>query len=526
MATRIIVASLVCLFSLGCASGPDYERPKVATPENFRQGGPAVEASLANVPWWELFKDEQLHQLITVALTENYDLRIAIERIEEARATYGIAKADFYPAISGNVTGGALNTSDSSLTHTQDNNTATKALFNLGLGFSWELDFFGRIRRASEAEKATLMATEEARRAVAISLVSDVALAYVDLRSLDRRLGIARTTLISRKDQVEFAKTRFEGSVANEVDFRQAQAEQSRIESQVFGYESMVVQRENELSFLLGRNPAAIVRKGGVEDQPVPPEVPAGLPAALLERRPDVRKAEMELWSATARIGEARAMLYPRISLTGNLGLASSELSELVDPSSMAWNLFANLMQPIFEGHKNTSRVEMRESQQRQALYAYQRTLLNALREVEDALVAFKSAGQQRVSLRDRVTAEKKVLELSDLRYKGGVANYLEVLDSQRSLFDAEIAEATAANDHAQSLIRLYKALGGGWPTAPAKKEGEAAKQPKPAAKATPAAKPATAPAPTTAPAAATAPAPTTAPAPAVTPAPTSTPPQ
>ena len=477
MSARWVRASFFCFVVAGCASGPDYERPKMPAPQNFRQGGPAVEASLANVPWWELFKDEQLRTLIKVALHENHDLKIAIERIEEARANFGIAKADFYPAVSANVTTGALNTSDSSLTHTQNGSTDTKALYNVGLGLSWELDFFGRIRRASEAARATMMATEEARRSVAISLVSDVALAYVDLRSLDRRLEIAKTTLVSRKEQVEFSKTRFEGSVANEVDFRQAQAEEARIQTQVYEYEKLVVQRENELSFLLGRNPAAIMRNRSAEDQPIPPDVPVGLPAALLERRPDVRKAEMELWSATARIGEARAMLYPRISLTANYGLASGDLSELVDPASQSWNLFANLMQPIFEGGKNTARVEMRESQQRQSLYAYQRTLLNALREVEDSLVGFHSAGLQRMALGERVTAEKKVLELSTLRYRGGVANYLEVLDSQRSLFDAEIAEASAASEHSKSLIRLYKALGGGWPMPKAEPQNQAPKK-------------------------------------------------
>jgi multidrug efflux system outer membrane protein len=369
---------------------------------------------------------------------------------------------------------GGLNPSNSSLTHTPEGDTGAKQLYNVGLGFSWELDFFGRVRRASEAEKALIMATEEARRATAISLVSDVALAYVDLRSLDRRLEISKTALTSRKENVEYSKVRFQGSVANEVDLRQAEGEQARIQAIVYDYERLVEQRQNEISFLLGKNPQSILRNRSKDDQPIPPDVPAGLPAALLERRPDVKKAEMELWSATARIGEAKAMLYPRISLTGNYGLASDDLGELIDPASQSWNLFASLLQPIFEGGKNTARVEMRESQQRQALYAYQRTLLNALREVEDSLVGLRSAGQQRQALGERVVAGRKVLELSELRYKGGVADYLEVLDAQRSLFDAEIGEAEAASDHMKSLIRLYKALGGGWPMPGAKEEQKA----------------------------------------------------
>ncbi|HEX6767414.1 MAG TPA: efflux transporter outer membrane subunit [Polyangiaceae bacterium] len=475
-----VLALAACLSSAACAAGPDYERPKVASPTSWRTGGPAVEASLANVAWWDLFKDEKLRALIDIALHENKDLKIAVERIEEARANYGIAKADFYPAVNAQLQGGALNTSNSSLVHTPEGQTDTKGLYAASLGFSWELDFFGRIRRASEAQRAMLMATEEARRAVAISLVSDVALAYVDLRSLDRSLDVAKTTLVSRKEQVEFSKVRFEGSVSNEVDYRQAQAEEARIQSQVYEFEKLVSQKENELSFLLGRNPQAIVRDRSTTEQPVPPDVPAGLPAALLERRPDVRRAEMELWSATARIGEARAMLYPRISLTGSYGLASDDLGTLIDPASQSWNLFASLLQPIFEGGKNTARVEMRESQQRQSLYAYERTLLNALREVEDSLVGFHSAGQQRTSLGDRVTAERKVLELSELRYKGGVSNYLEVLDSQRSLFDAEISEIQAVAEHTRSLIRLYKALGGGWPM-PKQANGQAPSRQAPA---------------------------------------------
>lgn len=462
---RFTVALVAASFAVACAAGPDYERPKMAAPKAWRtKDGAAVQASLANVPWWELFKDEQLRTLIKVALVQNHDLKIAIERIEEARASHGIAKADFYPHVNAQAVAGGLNPSNSSLTHTPEGDTGVKPLYNIGLGFSWELDFFGRIRRASEAEKALIMATEEARRATAISLVSDVALAYVDLRSLDRRLEISKSALTSRKENVEYSRVRFEGSVANEVDLRQAEGEQARIQAIVYDYEKLVAQRENELSFLLGKNPESILRNRSAEDQPIPPDVPAGLPAALLDRRPDVKRAEMELWSATARIGEAKAMLYPRISLTGNYGLASDDLSELIDPASQSWNIFASLLQPIFEGGKNTARVEMRESQQRQALYAYQRTLLNALREVEDSLVDLRSTGQQRTSLGERVAAGRKVLELSELRYKGGVADYLEVLDAQRTLFDAEISEATAVSDHMKALIRLYKALGGGWP--------------------------------------------------------------
>jgi multidrug efflux system outer membrane protein len=291
----------------------------------------------------------------------------------------------------------------------------------------------------------------EARRAVAITLVSDVARAYVELRDLDRRLEIALRTLESRREYVGLARDRFEGGVTPELDWRQAEAEFHRVQAFVYEIEKLVVQKENELSLLLGGNPGSVPRGRAVDAQPIPPEVPAGLPAQLLERRPDVREAEQRLVSATARIGEAKAMLYPRISLTGSYGFASTDLSELLDGSSQSWNIFAGLLQPIFNAGKNKRRVEVRESQQRQAVYDYERTLLQALREVEDSLIGLRKSGEQRGSQRERVAAERKVVELSELRYRGGVAAYLEVLDAQRSLFDAEIDETASVSTHVTS---------------------------------------------------------------------------
>ena len=478
---------------LGCKVGPDYERPPVVAPANFRGMAPPsdkddekAQESIANIPWWELFKDEQLRQLIKVALEQNKDLKIAVERIEEARATWGISKADLYPQLNLTALGGGLNPSDASLTHVPEGGgTGATGLVNIGLGFSWELDFFGRIRRAGEAAKASLLATEEARRAVAVALVSDVALAYVDLRGLDRRLKITQNTLKSRQEHVDYARLRFEGHVTHEVDLRQSEAEFHRVQALAFNLEKLVTQKENELSFLLGRAPGDILRNRSADDQPVPPEVPVGLPAALLESRPDVRKAEMELWSATARIGEAKAALYPNIKLTGSYGLASTDLSELINPASQTWNIFASILQPIFAGGALRGKVDVRQSQQRQAVYAYERTLLQALREVEDSLVSLRKIGQQKDEQRLRTTAESQVVELAELRYRGGVSDYLAVLDAQRSLFNAEIDEATVQSEHTRSFIQLYKALGGGWPVPKAKGTKEA-----PAPTSTPAASP------------------------------------
>jgi len=481
MARRFTVTCLFgCLSLLGCKVGPDYERPPVATPANFRSAQAQsaeqqkAQESIANIPWWELFKDDQLQQLIKVALEQNRDLKIAIERIEEARATYGISKADLYPHVDAKVLGGGINPSDGSLTHVPEGGGSNATgLYHVGLGFSWELDFFGRIRRAGEAARATMLATEEARRAVAVALVSDVALAYVDLRGLDRRLKITQETLKSRQEHVDYARARFEGQVTHEVDLRQSEAEFHRVQAMAYNLEKLIAHKEHELSFLVGRSPGEILRNRSAEDQPIPPEVPVGLPAALLESRPDVRKAEMELMSATARIGEAKAALYPTIKLTGTYGLASTDLSDLVDPASQTWHLFANLLQPIFAGGALRGKVEVRQSQQRQAVYAYEKTLLQALREVEDSLVSLHKIGQQRDEQKQRMTAESQVAELAELRYRGGVSDYLPVLDAQRSLFNAEIDEAMTASEHTRSLIQLYKALGGGWPVPKSKGANE-----------------------------------------------------
>jgi multidrug efflux system outer membrane protein len=469
---RLAAVASATFVTAACAVGPDYKRPEVKMPEKWRDPAAAQGASIANVPWWDLFQDPQLKTLIKVALEENRDLKIAVERIEEMRAALGIAKADLYPKLSADLHAGALNPSNTAVVGLPSSDTNnTTGLYVATLDLSWELDFFGRIRRATEAQKALLLASEEARRAVAIALVADVATAYLDLRGLDRRLAISRDTITSRKESVEYSKTRFQGSVSDEVAWRQAESELHRVEAITFDFEKLVAQKENELSFLLGHNPEAIVRTVGGEDQPVPPQVPADLPAQLLERRPDVRRAEMELMSTNAQIGEAKAMLYPQITLTASYGLASTDLASLIDPASQTWRLFAGLMQPIFNAGKNQARVEMRESQNRQALYAYENTLLQALREVEDSLVGMRKAGEERGAQDERVTAQKRVLELADLRYRGGVATYLEVLDAQRSLFNAQLDEASAATEHSKALVRLYKALGGGWPTGKAAEE-------------------------------------------------------
>jgi multidrug efflux system outer membrane protein len=470
---RRLLAVALALGAAGCALGPNYKRPPVPAPPTWREIPVAEAESLANTAWWDLFDDPQLQELIRIALVENKDLKIAVERIEEARARYGFAKADLWPHVNLSGTAGRIRFSDASLLHTPSGDEGAPEegtetpIYAVSADVSWEIDFFGRIRRTSEAQQALFLGTQEARRSAVLTLVAAVARAYFELRDLDRQLEIARRTIESRREYVVLARDRFEGGVTPELDFRQAEAELKRVEIVVFDVERLIAAKENELSVLLGRNPGEVARGRSVDEQKLPAAVPAGLPSELLDRRPDVREAEQVLASATANIGAAKALLFPRIALTGSFGTASTDLDTLFEGPSKSWNIIGNLLQPIFNAGKNRRRVEVTESQQRQTLYAYERTILQAFRETEDALMAYRKTGEQRQAQAARVAAERKVLELAELRYRGGVAAYLEVLDAQRSLFGAELDEAQTIGAHLASLVRLYKALGGGWPSAP-----------------------------------------------------------
>lgn len=465
MKARYLLALL--LLPAGCKLGPDYERPDLVLPDGWREVSASEQQSLANTPWWELFQDPALVDLIHVALAENQDLKIAVERIEEARAIHGFTRADLYPKIDAYAQAGSLQASRKGIPPLGSSVDNQNELYSVGAAMSWELDFFGRIRRATEADLALMYATEEARRAVVLTLVSDVARVYVELRDFDRRLEIARRTLESRVRYVGIARDRFEGGLTSELDWRQAEAEMHRTASLVFDFDRLVRQKENELSTLLGRNPGGIPRGRALEDIALPAAVPPGLPSDLLDRRPDLRQAEQELVAANARIGSAKALLYPSISLTGAFGWESTELDDLFDAPAKSWSLSANVLQPIFNAGQNQRRVEVAESQQRQALYVYERAVLQAFREVEDSLVGYRQSGLRRGSESERVVAERKVVDLAELRYTGGVADYLEVLDAQRNLFDAELSETSSLRDEVVALIQIYRALGGGWPQEP-----------------------------------------------------------
>ena len=460
------------LLAAGCKLGPNYKRPEVKTPDAWREMSAAESTTLANTPWWEVFDDQTLQELVRIALTENKDLKIAVERVEEARARYGFTRADLWPQLNVGATAGSLRFNAGSLVHTPDADAgaaeATETdVYSAQFNMSWEIDFFGRIRRATEAQKALFLGTQEARRSAVLTLVADVARSYLELRDFDSRLEIALRTIENSTEYTQLAKDRFEGGITPEIDYRQAEAELHRVEAIARDLERLISLKENELSVLLGRNPGAIPRGRPLAEQKLPGAVPAGLPSELLDRRPDIREAEQTLAAATANIGQAKALLFPQISLTGSYGYTSTDLDTLFDGPSKAWNILGNLVQPIFNAGKNKRRVEVTESRQRQTLYEYERTILNAFRETEDALVSYRKTGEASTAQSGRVQADRKVLELAELRYRGGVAAYLEVLDAQRSLFGAELDEASTVGSHLVSLVQLYKALGGGWPAAP-----------------------------------------------------------
>lgn len=448
-----------------CSVGPDYERPAVETPEEWREGLKGA-VSLAETPWWELYKDEALVQMIRSALEANPDVLLALERVTEARARAGFVRADLYPRLDAGASAGSSKLSEEvlSLPSVKDPKYQHYEVFG---ALSWELDLWGRIRRGIEAEEALVFAAEEERRAVVVSVVAEVARVYLELRDLDARIELSRLTVTSRREYVALAELRFRGGVTSELDFRQSEAELARTQSILADLERQDREKENELSILLGRNPGARPRGAAIDALPLPPAVPAGLPSQLLERRPDLRAAEQLLVSANARIGEAKALMYPRVSLTVVGGFQSNDVSNFITSAASFWEMIGGLTAPIWDWGKNQARVEETESRSRQAVIQYQATIRQAFREVEDALNAIRRSGEKRTAMDARVTAQRQVLSLAETRYRGGISPYLEVLDAQRELFDSELERAATIGEQLTSVVRLYRALGGGWTPEP-----------------------------------------------------------
>jgi multidrug efflux system outer membrane protein len=452
---RLVGLSLLASLALGgCKLGPDYVRPPVPQPEAYRQPMPPGE-SIANVAWWDLFQDPVLQELIEIALVENRDLRVALARIAEARAQAGFARADLYPRV--DIAAGAAY---GEARTDEGDNIPTRDVF-VAADVFYEVDLWGKIRRGSEAAVEELLATEEAYRSVTITLVADVASLYLQLRDLDNRLDIAERTVEARNESYEIMRVRFEAGMINEVDLNQSEILLADAEASVETFRRSRVQTENALSVLLGRTPEAIARGLALPDQVFPPDIPAGLPSELLQRRPDILQAERRLAAQTARIGVAEALKFPSLSLTGSAGVSG----DLTDAGVVTgfFNLGANLLGPIFNAGKNQRRVEIEVARTEQLLNQYEQTILTAFREVEDAVTATYTYRDEYDARLRQVEAAVRAADLSWARYQGGMTSYLEVLDLQRSQFSAELTASQALQLHYSSIVELYKALGGGW---------------------------------------------------------------
>jgi multidrug efflux system outer membrane protein len=453
---RLPVLLATVLAAGGCAVvGPDYVRPAIDAPAAWRVSPEQGEA-LANTAWWSALGDPVLDGLIRTALENNRDVRIAAERVLEFAARVDVTRAGTYPQL-GYEGAGARGRSI-----VPGVGGATGNSFAANLNVGWELDVWGRIQRATEAARANLLAAEEVRRSVILTLVSTVASSYVRLLTLDDQLGIARKTVDSRAKSLALFDLQFEGGIVSELEVAQVRSEYELAQTRIPEIERQIARLENALSVLLGRNPGPVTRGRSSDTLALPP-VPAGVPSDLLERRPDIRAAEQQLIAANALIGVARAQYFPRISLTGLFGYASDDLSDLLQDSSNVWSAGGGLLGPIFDGGRIAGDVRATEAAQRQAVLNYQNAILTALREVDDALIDHRKTREIVAAQERQLDALRTYAEFANLRYDEGQVSYIEVLDAERRLFDAELTNAVSSGDVFIALIDVYKAMGGGW---------------------------------------------------------------
>ncbi|HEY3011436.1 MAG TPA: efflux transporter outer membrane subunit [Gemmatimonadales bacterium] len=489
-------AVLVCV-AAGCAVGPGYRRPELGMPAEWRRTDPTVDSlrpfydslmanrdtlplnpnrpeavsvdtsargvelladTTANLVWFDLLRDPELRKLVETALRENRDVRVAIATISEFRAQYGVAKGDFFPQISLNAQGGRTKTVLGNLgTFTNNQLQATANL-------SWELDFWGRIRRSTEAARNDLLAQRENQRAVVLTLVSDVATTYLQLRQLDLALEISRRTLAANRETFRLARRRFDQGLISELDVRQFESEVASPAASVAQLEGQITQTENQLSVLVGRNPGSIPRGRPLTEVLGELSVPAYVPSSLLQRRPDVREAEAQLHAATARVGAAEGDLFPKPMVTGDYGTYSSNADDLFQKNSEIYQILAGVSMPLFTGGKVGKRVDVARARADQSRYHYEQTVLTALAEVEDAVAGVRASRNQVAAQQTQVDALRRALRLAEMRYQSGASSYLDLLDAQRSLFGAELSLAQVQGQQAAAAVTLYRALGGGWP--------------------------------------------------------------
>lgn len=462
MISRHWLIAIAFLLLTGCTVGPKYKRPPVTVPDSYRglapEAGPETAASLGDEKWWTVFQDDQLQGLIRTALTDNYDVRIAAARVLQAQAALGITRADQFPTIAGGAAANNLRIPQTKLLAGSE--TSANAV---SLSLAWELDFWGKFRRATEAARADLLATEWGRRAVLTSLISSVATAYFQLRELDLEMEISRGALASRQESLRLVTVRAQGGVTSMLDVRQSEQLVYTAAAAIPDLERRIEQQENLISILLGKNPGSIARGKPLVENAIAPTVPAGLPSNLLERRPDVQAAEQQLVAANARIGVAKAAYFPQITLTAEGGYQSSALTSLFTGPAGLWNFGGQLVQPIFTAGRIRSGVRLTEARKQEAVLLYQQSIQQAFREVSDGLIGY-SKDQEFRNQQDLLTkAAEDAVRLSDVRYRGGVTSYLEVLDSDTRYFSAQLNLAQAELNERLALVQLYKALGGGW---------------------------------------------------------------
>ena len=462
---QIFSALLITVVCANCAIGPDYERPFIPEPDNFRmQPKPEVDTtSLAEMPWWELFQDEELHYLIRVALQENKDLLIAAARVQEAKGELGVTRSALFPQFGAQAEYTYRGIPSALIPGEAGDINLETDIYRLGGSLSWELDVWGQLRRATESARAELVATEEARRAIVLGLVSQVAQAYFELRALDLELEITRRNVETRRGTLRIVTSRYEDGLVSGLDLARAEAEVVSVTAVIPELESDIVKTENALSILLGRNPTQISRGRSLIDQPTPPVVPAGLPSALLERRPDIRQAEQNLVAANAEIGVAIGNFLPRFSLTGDLGVISRDLNQLFTGPARIWGIGPGVTVPIFTAGRNLGNLEASEARQQQEVHRYEKTILQAFQEVEDSLIAYQKAREARTQFEKLVMFNNRSVDLSQIQYQEGLIDYLNVLDAQRRLFESEVRLAKTRRLQLVSLVQLYRALGGGW---------------------------------------------------------------
>ena len=483
---RFLMISLWTLMLGACALGPDYERPPVAEPDSFRmqQGASLEEVSVADLGWWELFQDKNLQAIIRKALVENKDLRLAVSRVREARAHLAVTGADQFPKIDGKaslqrnqvsqavVRQFGLDVSELSERFGIDipagiGKIPATTQYRATMDLSFELDFWGRLRRATEAAQADLLARESARRTVVLTLVSDLATAYFELRALDAELESAKRVLETRQQTLDLVRLRKFVGQRSTRDIHREEEEVVRAQAVIPDLERQIGQKEHQLSLLMGRNPRRIVRGASWREPPLPPEVPAGLPSALLERRPDIVEAEQKLVAANARIGVAKAAFFPQISLTGNFGAQSLQFGDLFVGPARVWQFGPTLTVPLFDAGRNLANLEVTQAQQEQAVITYEKTIQQAFREVEDALLAHQKNREIRTDRERLVEISREDFELARQEYLNGKASYLEVLAAERDVFNAETALVQTQRNHLLAVVQLYKALGGGWTPEP-----------------------------------------------------------